>query len=286
MIRRHCLVVLLITFATAAALHRAAAADPDLQDLSPQHPAVLRAKVQLDQARQRWERARKSLDQAQAMFHDMQEVLRSKTGRIDVSPASLQKAAARLEAELESLQLDAAGGAARMDALEKTIATEAARGQEKSKGDEVAAELTIVVSARENTLKRMEMLAQQATVSQEEVERARATLAEAKARLAERRMSVAAAAGGGALSDWNRELLNLSLDAQERRARTLFLKESIERLRSGLPHLDKLQEYQDALPTARQELVEARRALEETERDFAGLPAVETQPNVPSKPKP
>ena len=50
-------------------------------------------------------------------------------------------------------------------------------GQEKSKGDEVAAELAIVVSARENALKRMEMLAQQATVSQEEVERARATLA-------------------------------------------------------------------------------------------------------------
>jgi chromosome segregation ATPase len=242
--------------------------------------------VQLDQARQRWERARKSLDQAQAMFRDIQEELRSRTGRIDVSPASLQKAAARLEAELESLQLDAAGSAARMEALEKTIATEAARGQEKAKGDEVAAELMIVVSARENALKRMEMLAQQATVSQEEVERARATLAEAKARLAERRLTVAAAAGGGALSDWNRELLNLSLDAQERRARTLFLKESIDRLRSGLPHLDKLQEYQDALPTARQELVEARRALEETERIYSGLPAEDPQPNAPSKPKP
>src|SRR5258705_7928703 len=242
MIRRYCLVVLL-TSVVAAMPHRAAAADPNLQDLSPQHPAVLRAKMQLEQARQRWERARKSLDEAQAMFHEMQEVLRSKTGRIDVSPASLQKAAARLEAELESLQLDAAGGAARMEALEKTIATEAVRGQEKSKGDEVAAELAIVVSARENALKRMEMLAQQATVSQEEVERARATLAEARARLAERRLNVAAAAGGGALSEWNRELLNLSLDAQERRARTLFLKDSLERLRSGLPHLDRLQEF-------------------------------------------
>jgi chromosome segregation ATPase len=284
MIHKTCLIVLLITI-TSAAPQLAGAQEQKLQELSSQHPAVLRAKVQLDQARHRWESARKSLDQAQGMFREAQEELRSRTGRIDVSPASLQKAAARLESELESLQLDAAGGAARMEALQKTIATEAARGQEKAKDDEVAAELAIVVSARENALKRMEMLAQQATVSQEEVERARATLAEAKARLAERRMTVAAAAGGGALSEWNRELLNLSLDAQERRARTLYLTQSLDRLRSGLPHLDKLQEYQDALPTARQELVEARRAVEETERNFAGLPAEESQPNPASKPK-
>src|SRR5258706_10384362 len=239
MIQRNCLVVLLILM-TSAAPQRAGAQEQKLQDLSPQHPAVLRAKVQLDQARRRWESARKSLDQAQGMFHEVQEELRSRTGRIDVSPASLQKAAARLEAELESLQLDAAGGAARMEALEKTIATEAVRGQEKSKGDEVAAELAIVVSARENALKRMEMLAQQATVSQEEVERARATLAEAKARLAERRMTVAAAAGGGALSEWNRELLNLSLDAQERRGPPPFPEENPEPLPPGPPPLGQL----------------------------------------------
>src|SRR5258706_12795399 len=139
MIQRNCLVVLLILM-TSAAPQRAGAQEQKLQDLSPQHPAVLRAKVQLDQARRRWESARKSLDQAQGMFHEVQEELRSRTGRIDVPPASLRKAASRREAELESLQLDAAGGAARMEALEKTIATEAVRPRGKSKGDEVAAE--------------------------------------------------------------------------------------------------------------------------------------------------
>jgi chromosome segregation ATPase len=269
MILRKVLVVVMIAFAIAYSPFTRAADVKRLGDLGPQHPEVVRAK---EQAEREVNRALATLDQARQMYQKLQNELRDRTGRIDVAPESLRRAAARLETELESLQLDAAGGAARTKALEATIAEVAARGQDAAKRDEVAAEYEKVASAREQALKNAEALAAQKTISLQELENARATLAEAKARLAERRINAVAAAGGGALAEWNRELLNLSLDAQERRARMAFLKDSLERIRQGLPMLDQMQELEEALPAARRGVAEARRAMDDLEREISNAP--------------
>ena len=269
MIGRNVLIVVLMAFVGAYAPFTRAAGEKRLGDLGPQHPEVVRAQ---EQAERRVNQALSSLEQARITYQKLQNELRDKTGRIDVAPDSLRRAAARLETELESLQLDAAGGEARTRALEKTIADVAARGQDAAKRDEVAAEYEKVAAAREKALKNAEAMAAAATISQQELENARATLAEAKARLAERRINAVAAAGGGALSEWNRELLNLSLDAQERRARMAFLRESLDRIRQGLPMLDQMQEVEEALPAARRSVAEARRAMDELEREISNAP--------------
>lgn len=280
MIGRNVLVVALMLSVGGVLAPAARAADGRrLGDLGPEHPDVVRAK---EQAERQLDRARASLDQARQMYQKLQAELRDRTGRIDVAPESLRRAAARLETELESLQLDAAGGAARTKALETTIADVAARGQDAAKRDEVAAEYEKVAVAREKALKNAEAMAAAATISQQELENARATLAEAKARLAERRINAVAAAGGGALAEWNRELLNLSLDAQERRARMVFLKESLDRIRQGLPMLDQMQELEEALPAARRSVAEARRAMDDLERELSAGPApIERAPGRP-----
>jgi chromosome segregation ATPase len=244
------------------ALGGRALADDKPATLAPENPRIVQAKMQRDRAEQRADRAQQRLAQLHAQVAALQDELRNKTGRVDVNPDSLRKAASRVENELESLQLDAAGGEARMEALTKTIADVAKRGEETAKGDEVAAQLAIVVAVREKEVAMLEKLAAQATVAQGEVEAKRATLAEAKARLAERRMNVAATAGGGALAEWNRELLDLSLDSQERQARTAFLRQTLDRLRTGLPLLNKYEEYLEAIPAARRDVADAARALE------------------------
>jgi chromosome segregation ATPase len=266
MMRRNVLIIVLMALVGAYAPFARAAGEKRLGDLGPQHPDVVRAK---EQAERQVDRALASLENARQMYQKLQAELRDRTGRIDVAPNSLRRAAARLETELESLQLDAAGGAARTKALEKTIADVAAQGQDAAKRDEVAAEYEKVVTVREQALKTAEAMALAATISHAELENARATLAEAKARLAERRTTAVAAAGGGALAEWNRELLNLSLDAQERRARMAFLKESLDRIRQGLPMLDQMQELEEALPAARRSVAEARRAMDDLDRELS-----------------
>jgi hypothetical protein len=105
-------------------------------------------------------------------------------------------------------------------------------------------------------------------------------VAEAKARLAERRQAVVAAAGGGGLSEWNRELMNLSLDAHERRARTKFLEESLKRLHGAMPLLDKLEAVRDAQRMAVRDVDRAQTAMEEAERSLLRLEA-KFPPNTP-----
>ena len=275
MIGRMTMAVAMLMISSVPAAH--AADGKRLGDLGPNHPEVVKAK---EQAERQLDRAQASLDQARQAYQKLQNELRDRTGRIDVAPDSLRRAASRLETELESLQLDAAGGEARTKALEKTIADVAARGQDAVKRDEVAAEYEKVVSAREQALKNAEAMAAAATISHQELENARATLAEAKARLAERRTTAVAAAGVGALSDWNRELLNLSLDAQERRARMAYLRESLDRIRQGLPMLDQMQELEESLPAARRTVAEARRARDDLERELSASPSPTPRPPV------
>jgi hypothetical protein len=99
------------------------------------------------------------------------------------------------------------------------------------------------------------------------VQAARAAVAEAKARLAERRQSASAAAGGGgggggALSEWNREMFNLSHDAAERRARIKYLTERLERLRAGLPLIVRLGRAEAERDEAAVRLAAARSMLD------------------------
>jgi hypothetical protein len=195
----------------------------------------------------------------QAEIRETEAQLRKKTGRTDVSPDSLRQVASRTENELEALELDTAGATARLQALTNAIVEVAKKGEEAVKNDEVIRQFAEVVAAREQELAMKQKLAEQATISQQELMEARARRAEAMAKLAERRTTVAASAGGGALADWNRQMLDLSLDAQERQARTAILKNRLEHLKAGFDDVDRLDELKATQADARARVAELQR---------------------------
>jgi hypothetical protein len=220
--------------------------------------------VQRKQAEQRLDVAHRTFEENQALVQAVRNELLKVTGRVDVSADAIRKSAARVEAELESLQLDAVGAEARLAAIEKTVAEVTAHARDAGKSDEVAAELNAVVAAREHALQVKQKLHENKVASESDVQDARSALAEAKARLAERRQTVNAATGGGggALSEWNREMFNLSHDAAERRARIKYLSERLDRLRAGLPLINRLAEAEAARDDAAARLASARSTLE------------------------
>lgn len=272
--------IVIVAFAVAAP-ERAAGQDRNVL-FSPNHPDVLRIKAERDKAEQRLDEAKQRLERAQREGRSIREELRQKTGRMDISNESLAKAAARLESELERLQLDTAGGEARIEALQKTVATVSDRAESAAAKDEVAAELAVVVGVRQKEVVAQQMLIDAKGGSQLDLERAKAAVAEAKARLAERRQAVVAATGGGGLSDWNRELLNLSLDAQERRARTRFLEEGLTRLGAAMPLLERLEMSQETHRAALREVDEARSTLKDAEREWERIVPLITPATQPA----
>jgi chromosome segregation ATPase len=212
-----------------------------------------------------------NLKAAQVGYEEAQEnvtrlvgALRKATGRTDVSPEAILRAATRLEDELESLELNAAAGEARLEAITRTIAEVTAKGTDTARSDPVAAELATVVAAREEGLAVTEKLYKQGAASQEATQAARVALADARARLLERRQVAVAQAGGGAgaLADWNRELLNLAHDAQERKARIKYLGDRLKTLRDAQPLLDQLAAAHEAKARAEARLAAATRGME------------------------
>jgi hypothetical protein len=254
---------ILLTVVLTVMCHGPARADePTGAATVEQTPAKLKDKA--DEVQRR--RLEASLDQAavrlaklQAEVRETEAQLRKKTGRTDVSPDSLRQTASRTENELEALELDTAGSTARLQALTAAIAEVAKKGEEAAKNDEVTKQLMEVVAARDQELQMKQKMAEQATISQAEIMEARARRAEAMAKLAERRTAVAASAGGGALADWNREMLDLSLDAQERQARTAILKDRLEHLKAGFDDVDRLEELKAAQADARARVAELQR---------------------------
>ncbi len=95
---------------------------------------------------------------------------------------------------------------------------------------------------------------------------AAAALAEAKAKVAERRQLVATQAGGDALPAWNRELLNLSITEAEVQAKLRFLQDRRDRLAKCLPALDEVTRLEDALHDVRSQLSHERVELQSYDR--------------------
>ena len=129
-----------------------------------------------------------------------------------------------LENRMQQLQMDLAGKKARVEAIQKKIAESAARVDAAMKDDPVAGELAKVVELRQKAVQKTVLDARRAPQSAEAehaaaMERAEVVLAEAKARLIERREAVARAAGGELLLRLNDELAVLGIDVAEIQAR-------------------------------------------------------------------
>jgi chromosome segregation ATPase len=226
-------------------------------------------------AQARLKKAEQEYDQANAAAADLERKLHALTQRAETSRSSLSKAASHLDEEVEALALEQAGADARQKALEAVIAQQAKRAEAAVQDDPVAAELQKVVDARAAQVKRTEQLQATGAVPNTDVDAVTAALAEARARLAERRQQTAAAAGGAALADWNRELLNLSVANAERHAKLKFLEGRRQGLPEALQLADELARYKDVMRDDRDRR-NAKRDLDNAEETLRMLRATPT----------
>src|SRR5204862_366304 len=111
-------------------------------------------------------------------------------------------------------------------------------------------ELNAVVRYRTKAVERIKALVENRVVSNEEVDKANADLAEARIRLLDRQRNVSAG-GGEALAAWNKELVNLTVAAFERHARQQALKERLERIRATVGRLPELQFQEEKMKAVR-----------------------------------
>jgi chromosome segregation ATPase len=227
-------------------------------------------------AQTRLKKAEQEYDQARDAAAELERKLHALTQRAETSRSSLSKAASHLDEEAEALALEQAGADARQQALEVVIAQQAKHAEAAVKDDPVAAELQKVVDARAAQSKRTEQLYKTGAVDAPNVDGAAAALAEARARLAERRQQSAAAAGGAALADWNRELLNLSVANAERHAKLKFLEDRRQGLAEALQIADGLSRFKDTMNNAERDRGLAKRDLDNAEELLGMLRATPT----------
>ena len=168
----------------------------------------------------------------------MRERLRDLSGRSDVSPKTLTAALSTMDDELQHLRIDRLAKDARRSALEEQIAQLTERVAKRIETDPIAAELQKVVDAREETAKNLKMMHEQGSASRAEFQQAVAQAAEAKAKLLQQQRDSAAAAGGTSLEAFNRELMNLSIDAKEMDIKTKYLEDRLPKLRQAVELLD------------------------------------------------
>lgn len=168
--------------------------------------------------------AASSGDEARAL----QEQITQAVNRIDT--VSIGAAAKKLKEEQEQLRLEAAGAEGRKHGLENAIKEYTEMIQVRADEDPVVKELEKIPAYREQELKRMQQLLKINAVSPNEVNSAEAALASARADLAAAKQRAAGARSIEALDDWNRELMNLSIDSTERRARLDYINARLQKV--------------------------------------------------------
>jgi hypothetical protein len=168
-----------------------------------------------------------------------------------VKPADLLKKKDELDQQKRAIEMDVLGMKARMRALEKGIDRESKRVQGAVASDEITAELQKVVDYRAQLLDDRRKMAAKGVYSDTDIAAAVAALAEARARLLERREAVADRMGGSILAAWNRELLNLGIDAEEKDAKLRIIQDYLDRVSQEYALLNRIDECRTSWPQAK-----------------------------------
>lgn len=200
----------------------------------------------------------------QANFRERQAAVREQIGRVTgqpgVTPELVRQDLGRLIEQQEQLELEGAGAKGRREGLEKAIAQLSHRLEDRVKSDGVAVELQKAVDAREQQVRLLEERYKVGAVTQSDVLTAQAGLAQAKADLAAARQRAAGAGAVEALDAWDRELLRLSVDDQERQARLQYIAERLKKLGPALADAVELDRTSERL-------VQADRLLHDAENE-------------------
>lgn len=198
----------------------------------------------------------------QERMSSLREQIAKATDEPGITPELVRQDVGRLVEQREQLEMEAAGANGRRDGLEKAIAQLSHRLEDRVKADPVAKELEKAADAREQQVKLLEENFKRAVVTQADVLAAQAALAQAKAELASARQHAAGAGSVEALDAWDRELLKLSVDGQERQARLQYITERLKKLAPALEDVADLERTSEHVALADKLLRQA-----EDERD-------------------
>jgi hypothetical protein len=229
----------------------------------------------LDTKRQDEARAAAKYDRARQDADQIRDALRSTTHRTDLSAEAFRNSIGSLEIERQKLELDLAGMQARRDALDKAVAEQSVRADKAAQSDPVAAELEKIVEIRQKQFEYGQEQARLRTISAAEASTFEAALAEAKARLAERKL--AAAGQADVLSAWNRQLLDLTVDVRERQARLDAISKMLDEFSGAVEKARALEEASGIAMILRRELNKASDAAQQAQEDAANY---DTPPKI------
>jgi predicted nucleic acid-binding Zn-ribbon protein len=202
---------------------------------------------------------------ARGQLDAFEQNIRRSTGRVDASIDAIRAAVPKLEEERQSLKLLMVGKEARQKAVAETINRLAKSAEAKVKDDPVAAELEKVVHAREVAWENLKALHAKGAASETEIRLGEEPIAEARARLLERRETVAQTGGGSGeiLTSLNKELATLSIDVAESAARLNAIEETLKRYSEVQPMLGEAEDVRRDRDRFARELEAAQTALRE-----------------------
>jgi hypothetical protein len=209
--------------------------------------------------------ANRKTDLGRQLRAELQEM----SGEIDVSVKSLTDVASKTQTLFHQLDIDHEAKQARHRALEDAIAKLSVEVEKKVQSDPVAAELEKVVAAREKGVERLKEMVAKNAASKTEAEEKVGEVAEARAKLMERRRDAAAEAGGTLIAQLNKDLLMLSIDSAEENMRYKMLAERSKALRSSLDGATRLQTLQREAGSLEAEISNNQSELERA-KTFAG----------------
>jgi hypothetical protein len=227
---------------------------------------VVRAEEALQYARKEFEVARASATNERRQIREVAEVL-------DPSPEAVRGATSRLEQERQRIQLELVGQNARLKALQERVAKLAETAAFKADRDPIAAELEKIVIAQEKAVARVADLQKQGGISAAEAAAAETQLAEARAKLLERRETAARSAGSELLTDLNKELITLSITIVENEARLEYVGRRLKGLAQATDLVDDLEQLQATANRVSKQLELAEAERQAARRQAAIAPA-------------
>jgi hypothetical protein len=215
------------------------------------------------------ERAERESQDVAAQIHAMRQKIAQDTGRRVYETAAETRAAwAKLEAERQAIQMELVGKRARQEALVKAMKETSEDLKGKAAKDGVAEELEKVVKAREYAYESAKQLAKTGGMSQTELLETEGKVAEARAKVLERRDLVAERSGGTILVDLNRELQSVVVTVAEAEARLMAAQRTLSGFDQARNELEQLQQDEGERELRAQALARARDALADATQKY------------------
>ena len=171
---------------------------------------------------------------------DLNNLVESLVDRAGLTAQTATSTYNDLANELDRATITLSAKRVREKSIQSKLEELTSRARQQMDRDETLKQLTIAIAAAEKNAERSRSLQEKNLLSQEELDKRVAEVVDAKVRLEERREAITAAAGGGALSALNKELIAVSLDVSEQEVVVDMLNQRMNRWREARNRLQEI----------------------------------------------